>query len=130
MTPWWGGSGNDVLMGSAGADVFKWSLNDQGTNATPAVDHITDFSKAQGDTLDLADLLKDHVGDLTQYLSFGSDGTHAVLSVSTTGNLAKPDQQIIFDNRSLVQLEGDFGAESATELLTKMIANGNLKTEN
>ncbi len=124
-----GGAGNDNLTGGAGADVFRWSLGDQGTSGSPAVDHITDFSKAEGDTLNLADLLQGHGADLAQYLSFGTDGSHAVLNVSTAGDVAHPDQQVVFDNRSLTQLESDFGATSATDLLTKMIDNGNLKTD-
>lgn len=123
-----GGAGNDTLTGGAGADVFKWSLGDQGSADSPAVDHITDFSKAEGDTLDLRDLLQGESADtLTHFLSFGEEGGKAVLSVSTTAD-GDVTQKIVFDNMSLVQLENTFGATSADDLIAKMKSAGNLDT--
>jgi VCBS repeat-containing protein len=124
-----GGAGNDMLIGGTGADVFRWSLGEQGSAGAPAIDHITDFSKVDGDTLNLADLLQDHGSDLAHYLKFGEVGTNAVLNISRTGDVDHPDQQIVFDNRTLAQLEGDFSAANAAELLTKMIDSHLLKTD-
>ena len=45
-----GGSGNDTLIGGAGIDVFRF---DSSLNALTNVDHITDFSIAQNDGIQL-----------------------------------------------------------------------------
>lgn len=123
-----GGVGNDTLIGGSGADVFKWSLNDAGSAGEPAVDHLADFSKSQGDTLDLRDLLQGETeATLSQYLSFGEEGGKAVLSISTTAN-GDVTQKVVFDNQSLLQLEQAFGAASADDLIAKMKSAGNLDT--
>ena len=46
-----GGDGNDILTGGNGADQFVWKDGDTGT------DTVTDFNAAEGDVLNLADLL-------------------------------------------------------------------------
>ena len=124
-----GGTGNDTLTGGLGADVFKWSFGDQGSLATPAIDHITDFSKAGGDKLNLADLLQgENTGSLNQYLTFATEGDNAVLNVSTTAN-GPVEQKIVFDNYTTVAaLEATFSDVSGTDLIAKMKANGNLIT--
>lgn len=123
-----GGVGNDTLIGGSGADVFKWSLNDAGSAGEPAVDHLADFSKSQGDTLDLRDLLQGETeATLSQYLSFGEEGGKAVLSISATAN-GDVTQKVVFDNQSLLQLEQAFGAASADDLIAKMKSAGNLDT--
>lgn len=123
-----GGGGNDTLIGGSGADVFKWSLNDAGSAGEPAVDHLADFSKSQGDTLDLRDLLQGETeATLSQYLSFGEEGGKAVLSISATAN-GDVTQKVVFDNQSLLQLEQAFGAASADDLIAKMKSAGNLDT--
>jgi len=123
-----GGAGNDILIGGSGADVFKWSLNDAGSAGEPAVDHLADFSKSQGDTLDLRDLLQGETeATLSQYLSFGEEGGKAVLSISATAN-GDVTQKVVFDNQSLLQLEQAFGAASADDLIAKMKSAGNLDT--
>lgn len=123
-----GGTGNDTLIGGSGADVFKWSLGDEGTAGSPAVDHIADFSKSEGDTLDLRDLLQEETeATLSQYLSFGEEGGKAVLNISATAN-GDVTQKVVFDNQSLLQLEQAFGAASADDLIAKMKSAGNLDT--
>jgi len=118
-----GGAGNDTLYGGAGSDVFKWSLGDEGTVANPATDMIMDFSKDQNDVLNLADLLTDS----DAVLSFGEESGNAVLSVETTGSGV--DQQIVFDNWSLAELETAFSVTNANDLIASMITNGNLITD-
>jgi Ca2+-binding RTX toxin-like protein len=52
-----GGAGDDTLSGGAGADTFVWHLADVGTAGAPARDVVTDFNTAEGDKLDLSDVL-------------------------------------------------------------------------
>lgn len=52
-----GGMGSDTMTGGAGADAFVWHLADLGTAGAPAHDVVTDFNAAQGDKLDLTDVL-------------------------------------------------------------------------
>ena len=147
-----GGTGNDTLTGGTGAlldtttDVFKWNLADQGTTIAPAADVIKDFSIAPvasgGDVLDLKDLLTgEHSSgsgaNLTQFLHFTEILGKAVLSIDHTGNdpVNAPDQTITFDNMSLAQLTGAGGLGLASghtadaDIIAKMLANGNLKTD-
>jgi VCBS repeat-containing protein len=52
------GGGNDVLTGGTGADTFKYvALADSPKSAATATDSITDFSKLQGDKVDLSGIL-------------------------------------------------------------------------
>jgi Ca2+-binding RTX toxin-like protein len=130
-----GGLGNDTLTGGAGSDTFKWSLNETGA------DRITDFNLAPvangGDVLDLKDLLtNEHSGgvtNLSQYLHFGIDGGKVVLSIDHDGTgTFTADQTIKLDNySSLSTLQADLGAASTSDadIIAKMIANGNLKTD-
>ena len=52
-----GGAGDDVLTGNAGVDVFDFNEDDLGVSADSAADTITDFNEAQGDIINLADVL-------------------------------------------------------------------------
>jgi VCBS repeat-containing protein len=130
-----GGAGSDVLRGDSGADVFTWSLNDGNpTNGVTAAgfgnaygvgntiglsgttDRIMDFSKADGDVLDLRDLLvgEDHQGlasgNLSNYLHFEVSNGNTVVHVSTTGgftggtyNSANENQTIVLTGVNLLQ---------------------------
>jgi hypothetical protein len=52
------GGGSDVLTGGGGTNTFKYvSLADSPTSKLTATDTITDFSKAQGDKIDLSGIL-------------------------------------------------------------------------
>jgi hypothetical protein len=102
-----GGMGNDALTGGAGADVFRWELADRGVAGTPAVDTIADFSTAQGDQLDLRDLLQGEmldggaIGNLGAYLFVERSGGNTVVHVSSNGgfssgyNAGAEDQTIV-----------------------------------
>lgn len=48
-----GGAGVDVLTGGSGADTFVWRTGD----LDGSVDTIADFSTADGDRIDISDLL-------------------------------------------------------------------------
>lgn len=117
-----GGQGDDILWGGEGADTFKWMLGDQGSVDTPAVDRIMDFSKTEGDKIDLKDLLG---GDAE--LLFTEEDGKAELHIETQGSGV--DQKIIFDNASLAELQLAFEATDAADLVTKMIDSGNLIIE-
>ncbi|WP_170064127.1 calcium-binding protein [Halomonas heilongjiangensis] len=117
-----GGADDDILWGGAGADTFQWMLGDQGTIEVPAVDRIMDFSEAEGDSIDLKDLL----GDDAALLFTEVDG-QAELHIDTQGNGV--DQKIVFDNASLADLQLAFDASDATDLVTKMVASGSLIIE-
>jgi hypothetical protein len=102
-----GGLGNDSLTGGAGADVFRWELADRGVAGTPAVDTIADFSSAQGDKLDLRDLLQGEmldggaIGNLGAYLFVERSGSDTVVHISSSGgftsgyNAGAEDQTIV-----------------------------------
>ncbi len=129
-----GGAGSDVMSGDLGADVFAWSLGDQSstTGTTAAVsgnvhgvaegiglsgttDLVTDFSKSEGDALDLRDLLggETHLGldtgNLSNYLHFEVSNGNTVVHISTTGGFtdgtydaSKENQTIVLQNVDLL----------------------------
>ena len=77
----YGGSGIDFLYGGDGADTFGFDdIND--------TDHIQDFSIAEGDMLNVSDLLvgydpvTDAIGD---FVAVTSDGHDTIISVDTDG---------------------------------------------
>jgi len=77
----YGGSGIDFLYGGDGADTFGFDdIND--------TDHIQDFSIADGDMLDISDLLvgydpvTDAIGD---FVAVTGDGHDTIISVDTDG---------------------------------------------
>ncbi|OEC35373.1 type I secretion C-terminal target domain (VC_A0849 subclass) [Pseudomonas cuatrocienegasensis] len=85
-----GGAGNDDLYGGGGADTFQWLAGHGGT------DKIFDFSLAEGDTLDLRDLLSGEqadAGSLDDYLSFQITGGNTLINVSP-GGVGAPSQSI------------------------------------
>jgi Ca2+-binding RTX toxin-like protein len=102
-----GGMGNDALTGGAGADVFRWELSDRGVAGTPAVDTVAVFSTAQGDKLDLRDLLQGEtldggaIGNLSNYLFVERTGSNTTVHISSNGgftsgyNAGAEDQTIV-----------------------------------
>ena len=137
-----GGSGNDTLTGGTGADTFKWALGDQGSVATPAVDHITDFSVSQGDKLDLKDLLQGESKAATSgnsvlgnYLSVAVESGKVTISVDHDGtaNGAGSTQKIVLDNYTTnAALAHDLGIadnSSSAAIITALINSGKLITD-
>ena len=149
-----GGAGNDTLTGGAGADVFKWSLGDQGGSGSPAIDHITDFdvsvngatalaTPSTGDTLDLRDLLNvtETATDLAPYLKFELVGGKLALAVDHDGGgIFEATEKIVLDNYSGADVAAARDALgtalglsgsgfSDADIITKMIADGHLKTD-
>jgi Ca2+-binding RTX toxin-like protein len=125
-----GGGGDDLLTGGAGADAFVWANGDQGTFGDPAVDRVTDFGLAEGDVLDIQNLLTDEsVGDLTDYLHFEQDGQDAVVHISSDGGFSggyvasAEDQTIVLENV-------DFsGFATDQDIIDSLIASNTLVTD-
>lgn len=75
-----GGAGADTLTGGSGVDTFRFD------RAGGAPDHVTDFSAAQGDIIDLHDLLGAEAGlAILDYVSLQTAGSHTILSVDRDG---------------------------------------------
>jgi Ca2+-binding RTX toxin-like protein len=78
----WGGSGNDQLWGGAGADTFMFTAD------TAGVDTIKDFSLAEGDVLDISNILAgfDPLTDaLSDYVNVSQSGGNTIVKVDATG---------------------------------------------
>lgn len=80
-----GGAGYDRLYGNAGADTFVFLA--EGT--FDARDQIYDFSVAQGDKIDISDILSSYYDPLTNaitdFVRITSNGTHSFLKVDIDG---------------------------------------------
>ncbi|MEX1204088.1 MAG: tandem-95 repeat protein, partial [Dongiaceae bacterium] len=77
-----GGGGHDVLVGGGGADTFVIGAGDNG------VDRIADYSAAQGDVLNLADLLTVTPGPgsvLDSFVSITAGAAGAQVAVNADG---------------------------------------------
>ncbi|MEN9314584.1 MAG: hypothetical protein RIS35_977, partial [Pseudomonadota bacterium] len=113
-----GGPGNDRLTGGLGADVFVWRLGDTGT------DTVTDFNRgsgsfslAEGDVLDLRDLISNPAAatnaELAGYLHFAESGGNLVMSIDpngpTEGFLAT--QSVVLEGVTLANLGLPSGAD-------------------
>src|SRR5690606_24919320 len=90
-----GGKGDDTLTGGSGADTFVWKAGDYGN------DVIKDFKAAEGDRIDLKDLLGHESGktiDNFLKMSFADGSTTLQISsegkLNTTGGLANADVTI------------------------------------
>ncbi|ACE83120.1 retention module-containing protein [Cellvibrio japonicus] len=127
-----GGAGNDTLTGALGADTFKWNLADKGSSGSPAIDTVTDFSLAQGDRLDLADLLQgENSGNLTNYLHFtyNSSANSTTVHISSNGGYSSgysagaTDQQIVLNGINLVNSSSD------ADIINQLKTAGHLITD-
>ncbi len=77
-----GGKGDDILTGGSGADTFVWKAGDVGN------DVIKDFKPAEGDRLDLSDLLQGEKGStIDNYLKLTTVDGVSTLQVSSEGKL-------------------------------------------
>jgi hypothetical protein len=142
----YGGTGSDYLHGGAGSDTFAWSLGDQGTSSSKAVDTILDFDvaavSAGGDVLDLRDLLVGESATATSlqaYLDFDTTTTagSTIIRVSTTGGFtngtyssSSDTQHIVLDG---VDIRSSLGlASNATDaqIITKLLDEGKLLAGN
>lgn len=111
-----GGDGYDRLYGNEGADTFVF-LSESAFNDR---DQIYDFNIAEGDSIDITDLLSNYdplTDAITDFVKFGSNGTHSYLKVNVdgTGNAA--------DFANVAQITRVTGLDDVEQL----IADGTLK---
>ncbi|MFO1046999.1 MAG: calcium-binding protein [Geminicoccaceae bacterium] len=109
----------DILTGRGGADRFDYDQAFSSPSATP--DHITDFSRAQGDRIDLRDVDAnqglDGLQDLTfvgkaaftavGQLHYYQSGGHTYIEANTSDTTAGAEMVIVLD-QSLAVKAGDF----------------------
>lgn len=120
----YGGAGNDTLTGGAGGDTFTWLSGDEGTEAEPAVDVITDWGNGT-DLIDLSDVLQtSDLNTLDGHLSFSlnSDG-HTEIAVSSVYE-GPVVQTIVLEGIDLVT-----GFASDQAIIQHLLDNGKLVTE-
>ena len=111
-----GGLGDDYLVGQFGADSFVFINGDTGT------DRIADFNAADGDVLDLTDLLSgisvsEDGASLDYYLNFSVSGLDAVLDVDVQGD----GLAIILTGQAAL-----VGASSDVDIINSLLATSNL----
>ncbi|WP_422776790.1 retention module-containing protein [Pseudomonas mediterranea] len=96
-----GGQGHDTLIGGLGGDTFVWKAGDTGN------DVIKDFKAADGDRIDLRDLLQGESGStIDHFLQISTVDGVSSLQVSTTG-----------------QFNGANGASAAPDVTIKLEGN-------
>ncbi|MFQ2154640.1 type I secretion C-terminal target domain-containing protein, partial [Aeromonas sanarellii] len=119
-----GGLGDDILKGDAGADTFTWLKGDTEAGKV-AKDYIVDFSKSQGDKLDLSDLLDSdgskNESSLKSLLSVfqDSEGVHLQVKESSA---APVTQEIVLVNHTFDTLTGGSGT-TANQVIDYMLNN-------
>ncbi len=96
-------SGNNMVTGSDGSDIFAWVLADRGSVGVPAVDTVVGFGMDipanGGDVLDLRDLLVGesaggNLGNLAAFLHFEKSGADTIIHISTTGGFASDEHRV------------------------------------
>ncbi len=125
----YGGLGNDILTGGAGADLFVWNKGDVVAGSV-AKDIITDFSKAEGDKLDLRDLLDSDgskgLDELKQLLSVLEGAGDVTLQVKdATGSVT---QEIVLAGQTFDSL--GFSGSSSQDMINSLLQNQLLLIDN
>ncbi|MBP9661909.1 MAG: type I secretion C-terminal target domain-containing protein, partial [Aeromonas sp.] len=119
-----GGLGNDVLKGDEGSDTFTWLKGDTVAGSV-AKDYVVDFSKSEGDKLDLSDLLDSdgskNQSSLKSLLSVfqDSEGVHLQVKESSA---AAVTQEIVLVNHTFDTLTGGSGS-TANQVIDYMLNN-------
>ena len=79
-----GGAGADILFGGTGADRFIF----EATSAFTEVDRIEDFNAAQGDIIDISDVLAgyvDGVSYIADFVQFVDNGLDSIMAIDADG---------------------------------------------
>jgi hypothetical protein len=131
-----------VMTGGLGADVFAWHLADPGTTSARAQDTIKDFSTAQGDVLDLRDLLQGETTvatTLDNYLSFDTTTTSGttIIKVSPTGGgfggflqASTETERIVLEGINLRTDLGLAGNSTDAQVIAKLLEKKALVVDN
>ncbi|MGL4315812.1 MAG: beta strand repeat-containing protein, partial [Pseudomonas sp.] len=135
-----GGLGNDLLIGGADNDTYQWKAGNTGTDTIEGFVHNFN-GNAQGDRLDLSDLLSGesgqagNIGNLLNFIDIstanvsGGAGLDTVIKVSDTST-ANPEtsteQTIVLQD---VNLYASYAAGNETSLILSMLGDGTLKVD-
>ncbi|ATE60095.1 hypothetical protein CCZ27_09160 [Thauera sinica] len=92
-----GGGGDDTLTGGLGADIFRFISGESGA------DTVTDFTKSQGDKLDLSGILLGMgatADNIAGFVQLANAGSNAVIKIDIDGgaNFGSPTQTITLTN--------------------------------
>jgi len=119
-----GGLGEDFMTGNGGADTFAFNVDNMNT-AIVETDTIMDFKTAEGDKLDLSDLL---VGEtktnLDNYLNFESLNGDTLVHINKDGDFAnggQVDQTILLKGVDLAS-----GGVSDQKIIDDLLGGNNL----
>ena len=111
----YGEDGLDFLWGQAGADTFVF----ESASAFNDIDVINDFSVAEGDAIDISDVLigYDPVTDaIADFVRITDNGTHSVLSIDADGGADNFVQ--VADLLNVTGLTDEAALEAAGNLIT------------
>lgn len=89
-----GGAGSDFLFGGLGADTFR-------LDSATGIDHIKDFSVADGDILDISDLISsyDPITDaIADFIRITESGGHSIIAIDATGSGNSYQARAILEN--------------------------------
>ncbi|KGY13645.1 hypothetical protein NM22_04400, partial [Vibrio tubiashii] len=113
-----GGLGDDILVGDDGADIFKW------VDMATEHDRVVDFSRTDGDQLDLSDLFEDvskeEITELLSELSSATEGETSAVKVSVTEDNGTSTMTI---EKGVDTLTIDFNGASAADITSSLIDN-------
>ena len=110
-----GGMGADTLYGGEGADTFVFHA----ATAFDAVDKVADFNLAQGDKLDIHDMLIGYdplTSSISDFVSIETVGANSIVKVDIDGSGSAHD---------FVQIAALLGVTGLTDE-NALVANGNL----
>ena len=77
-----GGAGADDLYGTGGTDTFVF----EAASAFSNIDNIHNFTAADGDIIDLSDIITGFTGDITDHVDLVNSGDHSLLRVDADGS--------------------------------------------
>ncbi|WP_237668436.1 T1SS-143 repeat domain-containing protein, partial [Vibrio sp. V38_P2S17PM301] len=119
-----GGLGSDILTGGAGSDIFRWTEDSVDGGVT---DTITDFSIAEGDSIDLRDVISDlKTVPMDQLLSALSDQIDASWDQSTNNVSLEITTDNDVTQTIVVEDLGsqlDFSNMSSTQIVDTLLQN-------
>ena len=110
----------NIMQGGDGADNFVWT---KATVNAGNTDEVRDFNSAEGDTLDLSDLLSDSSHNIIGLAEPDTDGAGQHLRLSITDSTSNAVVQTIDLDSVAV---GGTGGPTAAQMLIDLIDTGNI----